>query len=326
MPAITVTEHIDKAVRKIDKSKAIDHWDRNLGRYDAEELMTEVLGRKLTPAILDRVLDATSKKRYQGMVARRVNGEPIPRIKGHYAFRGLDLLIRDGVFVPRASSELLANEAIKALRRRRGQRVAVDVATGAGPVALAVASEVRDADVWGVDISVEAALLGKDNARHLGLRNVYFRAGDLLDALPRRLRGEIDVFTIHPPYVLRGDLKELPREIRAFEPLQSLTDGSDDGLGLVRRLAAESHDVAQARWCAARRGGHLPLAKDAGDASRGEARRCRLDQGRPGRDPRGVRAHAAEVTVSALAVSDGSADGPRDVATGRRASASPPHA
>jgi release factor glutamine methyltransferase len=241
MPAITVAEHIDKAVRKIDKSKAIDHWDRNLGRYDAEELMTEVLGRKLTPAILDRVLDATSKKRYQGMVARRVNGEPIPRIKGHYAFRGLDLLIRDGVFVPRASSELLANEAIKALRRRRGQRVAVDVATGAGPVALAVASEVRDADVWGVDISLEAALLGKDNARHLGLRNVHFRAGDLLDALPRRLRGEIDVFTIHPPYVLRGDLKELPREIRAFEPLQSLTDGSDDGLGLVRRLAAEAH-------------------------------------------------------------------------------------
>jgi release factor glutamine methyltransferase len=241
MPAITVAEHIDKAVRKIDKSKAIDHWDRNLGRYDAEELMTEVLGRKLTPAILDRVLDATSKKRYQGMVARRVNGEPIPRIKGHYAFRGLDLLIRDGVFVPRASSELLANEAIKALRRRRGQRVAVDVATGAGPVALAVASEVRGADVWGVDISLEAALLGKDNARHLGLRNVHFRAGDLLDALPRRLRGEIDVFTIHPPYVLRGDLKELPREIRAFEPLQSLTDGSDDGLGLVRRLAAESH-------------------------------------------------------------------------------------
>jgi release factor glutamine methyltransferase len=242
MPAITVTEHIEKAVRKIDKSKAIDHWDRNLGRYDAEELMTEVLGRKLTPSILDRVLDGTSKKRYSAMVARRVNGEPIPRIKGHYAFRGLDLLIRDGVFVPRASSELLADEAIKALRKRRGQRVAVDVATGAGPVALAVASEVRGAEVWGVDISGDAARLGKDNARHLGLRNVHFRAGDLLDALPRRLRGEIDVFTIHPPYVLRGDLKELPREIRAFEPLQSLTDGSDDGLGLVRRLAAESHE------------------------------------------------------------------------------------
>ncbi len=242
MPAITVSEHIDRAVRKVDKSIAIDHWDRNLGRYDAEELMTEVLGRKLTRAVLDRVLDSTSKQRFAAMVARRVNGEPIPRIKGHYAFRGLDLLIRDGVFVPRASSELLAKEAIRVLRRRRGQRVAVDVATGAGPVALAVANEVRDADVWGVDISAEAASLGKDNARRLGLRNAHFRAGDLLDALPRRLRGEIDVFTIHPPYVLRRDLKELPREIREFEPLQSLTDGSDDGLGLVRRLATEAHE------------------------------------------------------------------------------------
>ena len=292
MPAITVTEHIEKAVRKIDRSKAIDHWDRNLGRYDAEELMTEVLGRKLTPSVLDRVLDGTSKKRYTAMVARRVNGEPIPRIKGHYAFRELDLLIRDGVFVPRASSELLADEAIKALRRRRGQRVAVDVATGAGPVALAVASEVRGAEVWGVDISVEAALLGKDNARHLGLRNVHFRAGDLLDALPRRLRGEIDVFTIHPPYVLRGDLKELPREIRAFEPLQSLTDGSDDGLGLVRRLAAEVPCMAQTGWCPARRGGNVPVAQDTGDTSRSAPRRCRLDEGRSRCDACRLRAHA----------------------------------
>ena len=242
MPATTVTEHIDKAIRKIDRSTAIDHWDRNLGRYDAEELMAEVLGRKLTPALLDRILDRTSKKRYAAMVARRVNGEPIPRIKGHYAFRGLDLMVRDGVFVPRASSELLAEEAVKALRRRRGPRVAVDVATGAGPVALAVANEVRNSDVWGVDISPDAAALGRDNARRLGLGNVHFRAGDLLDALPQRLRGAIDVFTIHPPYVLRRDLKELPREIREFEPIQSLTDGSDDGLGLVRRLADAAHD------------------------------------------------------------------------------------
>jgi len=104
-----------------------------------------------------------------------------------------------------------------------------------------VANEVRNSDVWGVYISPDAAALGRDNARRLGLGNVHFRAGDLLDALPQRLRGAIDVFTIHPPYVLRRDLKELPREIREFEPIQSLTDGSDDGLGLVRRLAHESH-------------------------------------------------------------------------------------
>jgi release factor glutamine methyltransferase len=237
----TVTEHIDKAIRKIDKSKNIDHWDRNLGRYDAEELMAEVLGRRLTPAVLDRVLDSASKRRYTAMVTRRVNGEPIPRIMGHYTFRGLDMLVREGVFVPRASSEFLAAEAMKAMRWRRGRRVAVDVATGAGPVALAVAHEVPSADVWGIDISAEATALGRENARRLGLRNIQFRSGDMLDALPRRLRGAIDLFTIHPPYVLHTELKTLPREIREFEPLQSLTDNSDDGLGLVRRLAADAH-------------------------------------------------------------------------------------
>src|SRR6202162_5671034 len=104
MPAKTVTEHIDKAIRKIDASKNIDHWDGNLGRYDAEELMEEVLGRKLTPALLERVLNGTSRQRYKTMVARRVNGEAIPRITGHYSFRGLDMLVKEGVFVPRASS------------------------------------------------------------------------------------------------------------------------------------------------------------------------------------------------------------------------------
>jgi release factor glutamine methyltransferase len=237
----TVTEHIDKAIRKIDKSKNIDHWDRNLGRYDAEELMAEVLGRKLTPAVLDRVLDGPSKERYAAMVSRRVNGEPIPRIMGHYTFRGLDMLVKEGVFVPRASSEFLAAEAMKAMRWRRGRRVAVDVATGAGPVALAIAHEVPNAEVWGIDISADATALGRENATRLGLRNIQFRSGDMLEALPRRLRGAIDLFTIHPPYVLHTELKTLPREIREFEPLQSLTDNSDDGLGLVRRLAADAH-------------------------------------------------------------------------------------
>jgi release factor glutamine methyltransferase len=96
--------------------------------------------------------------------------------------------------------------------------------------------------VWGIDISLEAVALGRDNARRLGITNIKFRAGDLLEALPRSLRGRIDVFTIHPPYVARKELRILPKEIRDYEPVDSLTDGSDDGLGLVRRLSAESHD------------------------------------------------------------------------------------
>ena len=106
------------------------------------------------------------------MVDRRVNGEPIPRIMGHYTFRGLDMLVKEGVFVPRASSEFLAAEAVKAMRWRRGHRVAVDVATGAGPVALAIANEVRGAEVWGIDISAEATALGREHSVPLPVSNV----------------------------------------------------------------------------------------------------------------------------------------------------------
>ena len=238
--AARVRDLVSEAADAIGRSKSIDHWQPTLARYDAEELMAAALGRQLTPAVRSSTPTAAERNRFSAMIARRVRGEPVAQIVGHFDFRGLQLSVRRGVFVPRVSSELLAGEAIKALRRRRGARVAVDVATGTGPVALAIAHEVPDASVWGVDISADAVALGRDNARRLGIGNVRFEVSDMLDALPSRLRGQVDVLTIHPPYVARGDLRILPREIRDFEPLHSLTDGSDDGLGLVRLLAAGS--------------------------------------------------------------------------------------
>jgi release factor glutamine methyltransferase len=144
------------------------------------------------------------------------------------------------VFSPRASSELMVELAVSRLRRRRGRRVAVDVASGTGAVALAIGAQTRGSEVWGTDISPDAARLGRTNARRLHLDNVRFAAGDMFASLPRHLRGAVDVLTIHPPYVARDEVRSLPVEIRRFEPRHTLTDGSDDGLGLVRRLADDA--------------------------------------------------------------------------------------
>ena len=236
-----VSELLTEAARAISRSRAIDSWHPSLSRYDAEELMSEVIDESITPRVRRSALPPAQRRRFARMVARRIAGEPVARIVGRFPFRGLDLLVRDGVFVPRTSSELLAGEAVSALRRRRSVRNAVDVATGAGPMALAVAHEVKRSEVWGLDISPSAIKLARLNARRLGISNARFRVSDLLDSLPRSLRSQVDVITIHPPYVARGELRTLPREIRDFEPLQSLTDNSDDGLHLVRRLADESH-------------------------------------------------------------------------------------
>ena len=202
--------------------------------------MSAVVDAPLTPAIRRSHLDAPKRRRFAMMVARRIAGEPVAQITGRFPFRGLELRVRRGVFAPRTSSELLAGEAVRALRRRRASRVAVDVATGSGPVALAMANEVRDASVWALDISREAVVLGRANARRLGLSNVRFAVSDLLAALPQSMRGDVDVITIHPPYVAKHELRTLPREIRDYEPLTSLTDGSSDGLGLVRVLAGQA--------------------------------------------------------------------------------------
>jgi release factor glutamine methyltransferase len=238
----TVAALLVDAADAIRGSLFIDHWMPSMARYDAEELMAAVLGAELTTRARRGRATQAQRRRFATMVARRIGGEPVAQIIGSIRFRGLELRLRPGVFGPRSSSEFLAEEAIAALRRRRGQRLAVDVATGLGPVALAVAHEVPGAEVWGVDISAPAVRLGRDNARRLHINNVHFRVSDMVDALPSRMRGAVDVFTIHPPYVAKGDLGILPREIRDFEPLHSLTDGSDDGLGLVRRLAAESSE------------------------------------------------------------------------------------
>ena len=232
---------LDRAESRILGSRAIDHWERGAARSDAEQLLAEAMGIDSRDLVADDTVRAVPRRRFVAMVDRRVAGEPIALIVGHTEFRGLDLLTRHGVFSPRGSSELLAEDVIRRMRRRRGG-VCVDVATGAGPVALSVASEVPTAEVWGVDISREAVSLCRRNARRLGLNNAHFATGDMLGALPARYQGRIEVFAIHPPYVAAHEVAHLPREIRKFEPAHTLTDRSADGLGLVRRLAAEAPD------------------------------------------------------------------------------------
>jgi release factor glutamine methyltransferase len=139
--------------------------------------------------------------------------------------------------VPRDSTEYLAEQAIRRLRGRR-RPVAVDLATGGGTVALAIANEVRGVRVFGTDISLTAVRVARENAETLHLRATFIK-GDLFGGLPAELEGRVDVITLHPPYVARDELRELPEEIRRFEPIHTLSDRSADGLGLVGRAASE---------------------------------------------------------------------------------------
>jgi release factor glutamine methyltransferase len=233
---VKVSDLLSDAVRTLKASPAIDHWQADREEIESDDLLCFAMGvDELDP---DAEVAAPVRRRFERMIARRATGEPVQLIKGFAVFRGIEVLSRPGVFVPRDSTEFLAEQAIRRLRGRR-RPVAVDLATGGGTVALAIANEVRGVRVYGTDISREAIRVARRNAERLRLR-ASFAVGDLFGGLPGDLRGRVDVVTLHPPYVARGEVRELPEEIRRFEPPHTLTDRSVDGLGLVGRAAREA--------------------------------------------------------------------------------------
>jgi release factor glutamine methyltransferase len=226
---------MNDAVEVLKASTAIDHWQRGRERIEAEDLLWHVLGEEPDPK--DEITSA-ERRRYERLVSRRATGEPIALIKGYTEFRGLEFTVTPGVFVPRDASEFLAEQAIRRLRRRR-RPVHVDLATGAGTIAIAVSHAVRQATVVGTDVSDVAVRLARRNARKLRVR-ARFAKGDLFGGVPRGLAGTVDVITFHPPYVPKRELKDLPEEIREWEPAHTLTDQSVDGLSLITRAAREA--------------------------------------------------------------------------------------
>ena len=120
-------------------------------------------------------------------------------------------------------------------------------------MALAIANEVPGVRVFGTDISLTAMRVARENAAALRLRATFVE-GDLFGGLPEELEGRVDVITLHPPYVARDELRELPEEIRRFEPVHTLSDRSLDGLGLVGRAASEGPRWLKPRRLAADRG------------------------------------------------------------------------
>jgi release factor glutamine methyltransferase len=232
----TVDELVRRAVRALKDSPDVDHPHAGKERIDAEELLKFVLDRE--PDDGDEVAGA-DVRRFNRLLARRVSGEPVAYIIRRTAFLDMTLEVGPGAFIPRESSEFMVEQARRRLRGRR-RPVHVDLATGVGPVALGVATALPGAEVYGVDVSPRPIDFARRNAARLNARNATFLLGDLFAPLPRRVRGGVDVVTVHPPYVPRGELRDLPDEIRRYEPVESLTDRSVRGLSLLGRVVAEA--------------------------------------------------------------------------------------
>jgi release factor glutamine methyltransferase len=232
----TVQDVLDEAEALLKASAAIEHPHAGKERFDAAELLEFVVGEDREP---DAQVDSASIRRFRRLVSRRAGGVPTSYLTGWAEFAGMRLIVGPGAFIPRESSEFMAQQAVRRLRRRP-RPVHVDLATGVGPVALAVAAALPHAVVFGADLFPRPVAYARRNAARLQLSNARFVRGDLFGGLPGSVRGSVDTVSIHPPYVARREIRELPSEIREFEPRASLTDDSRDGMGLLARTVRDA--------------------------------------------------------------------------------------
>lgn len=172
----------------------------------------------------------------EGLVVRRVAGEPLEQVLGWVDFCGLRIGVCPGVFVPRQRTALLVEVAV---RQARPGAVVVDLGCGTGAVLRAVQARVPGLEGYAADVDPAAVACARR-----GLPAARVLQGDLYDALPPGLRGRVDLLLANAPYVPTGQLERLPREARDHEHRVAL-DGGPDGLDVQRRVVADA-----GRWLA----------------------------------------------------------------------------
>jgi release factor glutamine methyltransferase len=199
------------------------------------EWLLEAASGLPTSALRYGQVSSEIEARAMELACRRAGGEPLQYVTGVAGFRRLELEVGPGVLVPRPETETVVE---RALARLPEHGTVVDVGTGSGAIALAVADERGDADVWATDLSHAALTWARRNAERLGL-GVRFTSGDLLAACPGALRGRIDVVVANLPYVATSERGLLSSDVVDHEPHEALFAGPE-GLSSISLLAAEA--------------------------------------------------------------------------------------
>lgn len=227
-----------------DKLKEISETLRSITIDDpvreAEILIMEALNidrvRLYTESI--ELSDNISNK-IDDMVKRRLKGEPIQYIIGYVNFYGLRINVGRGVLIPRPETELLVEETIKLLRNEKSEvRSILDLCTGSGCIAIALAKHFPYADIYGVDKSDTAIQYAIRSAKENNVKNVHFIKGDLFEPVKNK---KFDCIISNPPYIKRGDIQTLQIEIKDYEPIEAL-NGGEDGLCFYRKILKKSRE------------------------------------------------------------------------------------
>lgn len=207
-------------------------------RMAAETLMMHVLGRDRAFVIAhpEHQLSEAQAAAFREAVTRRASGIPLQYITGHQEFWGLEIKVSPAVLIPRPETEHLVEAAVAKARELKWEKPRiVDVGTGSGCIALAIKSELPEAEVHAVDISWEALAVAQENAERLKLY-VEFGQSDLLSDFRET---KFDMIVSNPPYVGRSEWEKVQKEVREHEPDVAVFAG-ERGIEIYKRLIPEA--------------------------------------------------------------------------------------
>ena len=207
-------------------------------RLDAEVLLSHVLGwpRVQLYTHFEQDVEEEPRSAFRDLLRRRSEGAPVAYLVGRKEFFSLPLIVSPAVLIPRPDTETAVVVALDCLKDKQAPRV-VDVGTGSGCLALAIAKHHLTARIVAIDISREALAIARQNAEALGLGDrIEFREGDLLAPVSEEV--PFDLIVANPPYIRSADIAGLEPGVRDFEPHMAL-DGGADGLRVVDRMIGE---------------------------------------------------------------------------------------
>lgn len=210
-------------------------------RLTAMRLLAEILHKDRIYILTrpEEMLAEETLHRFRNAVARRAQGEPLQYITGHQEFYGLDFLVTPDVLIPRPETELIVEHVLA--RNRAPRPLIIDVGTGSGCIAIALAVHLPTAHLLALDISESALAVARRNAeRHGVAERIEFLQSDLFSALHQQKPPvQADFIVANPPYIADSEAATLPRDVREYEPAVALFAGKDP-LGFHRRLLHES--------------------------------------------------------------------------------------
>ena len=203
-------------------------------RLDAEILLAHALGHERSHILAhaDEAPDAETTRRFENLLAARTEGQPVAYLTSKREFWSLELRVTPATLIPRPETELLVEQALERVPTGAAWPI-LDLGTGSGAIALALAGELPACRVTATDKSAEALAVARGNAEILGIRNVEFLAGDWFAPLANR---RYRLIVSNPPYVEETDPHLLEGDVR-FEPRTALAAGAD-GLDDIRRIVA----------------------------------------------------------------------------------------